>query len=570
MPEFFDAIVTKSVNAALRLALLQEPAWTRLEPQSITGDPTPGLAAAVYDPLWLMYRQWQMGEYVGENTGSPLLVHVNGEATPVTAWQPGDPSSRRPAQPLSPELPIDPFIEREATPPEALGLRQRAEAGAHLLELLTEAGFRSTARLLSECPLDPPASIDPPEHSALTPALALLQRTMPDGAKAAAQMESDTATWLESSTAKAKEAANAWLQWYRGSVAPLTTDAQESWLPDRLEYRFSLRVGTAAEQKVLRAPEHLGGTVDWHSFRLDPRGNITLPTETRVAATPVKTTVFSTPLRYSGMPASRYWQFEDGQVNFGKIETQVFDLARMCLAEFALVYANDWLAVPIDVPAGSFTQLREVAYTNTFGERFVAKEADDASRAGRFRLFRTSVVNSEESVAGLLNPPSALAAFEGRALEDVYFVRDEQANMVWAIESFVQGASGDPRNRFDEERPTNAIAEMEAEAEFQYLLQSAVPKHWIPFVPVAGSTPGSFHLRKGSLHEEDSALGALLRSTPYDLFDEETPREGVRVRRVPVLARAADGRYLRWICRRISTGRGEGSSGLVYDAALKP
>jgi hypothetical protein len=45
---------------------------------------------------------------------------------------------------------------------------------------------------------------------------------------------------------------------------------------------------------------------------------------------------------------------------------------------------------------------------------------------------------------------------------------------------------------------------------------------------------------------------------------------GVRVRRIPVLARAADGRYLRWIGRRASTGRGEGSGGLAFDSALKP
>src|SRR5262249_59695604 len=41
----------------------------------------------------------------------------------------------------------------------------------------------------------------------------------------------------------------------------------------------------------------------------------------------------STPLRYAGMPSDRYWEFEDGQVNFGKIEAQPHDLARLCLAE---------------------------------------------------------------------------------------------------------------------------------------------------------------------------------------------------------------------------------------------
>ena len=52
------------------------------------------------------------------------------------------------------------------------------------------------------------------------------------------------------------------------------------------------------------------------------------------------------------------------------------------------------------------------------------------------------------------------------------------------------------------------------------------------------------------------------------LADAEVPRKGVRVRRVPVLARRADGSYARWIARRVSVGKGEGASGLGFDAAL--
>ena len=53
------------------------PSWTRLEPQSVTGDPTPGLEARVHDPLWLLCRQWQLGELKGEDAGSPLGVELS-------------------------------------------------------------------------------------------------------------------------------------------------------------------------------------------------------------------------------------------------------------------------------------------------------------------------------------------------------------------------------------------------------------------------------------------------------------------------------------------------------------
>jgi hypothetical protein len=174
--------------------------------------------------------------------------------------------------------------------------------------------------------------------------------------------------------------------------------------------------------------------------------------------------------------------------------------------------------------------------------------------------------NPRETIPGLFIPPAALGTMEGRPLEEVVFLRDEMANMAWAVERVVQGRSGDPRTRGDEERPVNAVQDLKEGAELQYLLQTEVPRHWIPFVPIATGI-GSIALRKGTMGDRDLSLGLLLSSTPLTIRDEEIPREGLHVRRVPALARAADGRYLRWIAYRVSVGRGEGWSGLAYDGA---
>jgi hypothetical protein len=183
-------------------------------------------------------------------------------------------------------------------------------------------------------------------------------------------------------------------------------------------------------------------------------------------------------------------------------------------------------------------------------------------------MFALNVQWQDKDVPGLFIPPTAFGSLEGQALEDVMFFRDEMANMAWAVERLVQGRSGDARNRGDEERPDNSVKGLQSQAEFQYLLEPALPRNRIPFVPIATGI-STFTLRKGTMHDTDSPLGVLLRQTPYDLRDEELPRAGVRVRRLNVLARADDGRYLRWIARRVSAGRGEGSSGLAYDSALK-
>ena len=157
---------------------------------------------------------------------------------------------------------------------------------------------------------------------------------------------------------------------------------------------------------------------------------------------------------------------------------------------------------------------------------------------------------------------------EGAPIEEVIFARDETANMVWAIEHVVQGPTGDPRERRLEPQPSQDFVTAPG-TDLTYRLESQVPAWWIPMVPVANGTSGGFHLRKGSFSAVDAAQGRILAAVPLDLFEEEVPREGVVVRRVPSLARDDQGKLRRWIARRVSVARGEASSSLAWDRALR-
>lgn len=578
MSDPLDFISVRAFDAKLKAAFLRPPAWTRLEPQSISGDPSPGLEARVHDPLWLLCRQWQLGEFAGEDAGTPLLVHVKTRTLPVNAWQPGDAKAKRPPRAVDPDVPLDPGIEREPTPASRVGLRQRAEAGAYLLELLEDAGVDARDALVAACPLPVEPPVDdtlPPEQRVLPPGFEVIAAATPDGTAAAEQLEGaapNPPDWLAGADAAALEAAQVWLTWFRANVVPANPDPDDDcWIPERLEHRFSVRVGSGADQFVLRAPLHEGREIDWFTFDHEPGAELAVADEPAPAAVEeAELNMIATPLRFAGMPADRYWQFEDGQVNLGRLDAQPHDLARLCVAEFAMVYGNDWLVVPLTIRAGSFTTIAEVAYTNSFGERIVVKPAQDAARKGRFNLYQISIQDQAgKTTPGLLVPPTALGTLEGRPLEEVVFLRDEMANMAWAVERVVQSHTGDPRSRGDEERPVNAVEELRAGTELQYLLQTQVPRHWIPFVPIATGI-GTVALRKGTMSDADTSLGLLLKPTPLTIRDEEIPREGVRVKRVPALARGQDGRYLRWITRRVSVGRGEGWSGLAFDGAYKP
>ena len=178
-----EFVSINAVDPIITAIFLEPPAWTRLEPQSISGDPEPGLEARIHDPLWLLARQWQLAEFEGEDAGTPLIVQVKTQTLPVTAWQPGDPAGARPARAITPGTPLDPLIENE--PPAAeIGLRQRAEAGAYLVELLDDAGLDARAALVAACPLPVEAGTEP-----VPPSFLVIATATPDGIAAATQLE---------------------------------------------------------------------------------------------------------------------------------------------------------------------------------------------------------------------------------------------------------------------------------------------------------------------------------------------------------------------------------------------
>jgi hypothetical protein len=57
----------------------------RLEPRFPFRDLNDGVSAPLADPLWLMGRQWQLGELQGENAASPVLVRVEATSEPLLA-----------------------------------------------------------------------------------------------------------------------------------------------------------------------------------------------------------------------------------------------------------------------------------------------------------------------------------------------------------------------------------------------------------------------------------------------------------------------------------------------------
>jgi hypothetical protein len=536
--------------------------WNRIEPRARSQDMTAGLQARVYDPLWFLARQWQVGEFAGRNTGSPVSVTVASTATPFDHYATGS----EPARPYDGTVPLEALIEREAVRPQtaASDLWQTMEAGLQFSRMLDAANLsRLRPTYLTQYPLAPGAD------ASLQPLSGLVTGRVIDAVKLHADLVTAGSALPpqpalnDADLRSVLPVAQAWRAWYETLFnEPAGSD---SWSPGRMEYGFAL--GAAASTTQCVAQEYDGGAVDWYTFDRAPA-----TASSGAAATPPAATTRSAmavPATFRGMPARRFWEMEDAAVDIGALSAAAEDIGRLLLREFALIYGNDWFLVPLIVPVGSDATINSLTVADTFGvTTTIPHYVDVDGAAGPWRMFALAAADAATAAASahlLVVTPSAVAPNDGAAIEDVLMLRDDPANMVWGVERAAVGPAGAPVDRALAWK-TAAVAPPPASgAALSYRLGSTVPDYWIPFLPVAVDG-GPLQLRRGTLPTAASGpLGRLLSYPGLTIFLEELPREGVHLQRRYRSARGPDGSTSVWIGRLRSTGTGEGRSGLQFD-----
>jgi hypothetical protein len=353
-----------------------------------------------------------------------------------------------------------------------------------------------------------------------------------------------------------------WYHWCE-RLASQPVKGVVGWDAERLEYRFAVSARTSQGEAVLAVSEYAEGRLDWPAFTLaadttlGPGTAETPPTRLRRVAIP-------NPITYPGMPAPRWWEMEDARVDLGAIDAGPTDLARLLLLEFATVFGNDWFTLPVaGVRTGSLVRIEALRVVDTFGEETIA-----APFGGDWRMFHLSGADGDT----LLLAPTVAGTTEAAPVEEVLFLRDELANLAWAVERTVLGAAGRPlrRQEADTDPPR---AEPPAGGGLAYRLATDVPAHWIPLV--RETFEGSPRLARAALRrprpdgtlERLEPVGRILEPERPQLriHDHEVPREGVTVTRAWQLARDPVGGTHLWMGRRKTPGRREGSSGLRFD-----
>ncbi len=577
---------------------MADRSWDRVEPHTRSENLEEGLQARVADPLWMLARQWQLGEFRGEDAASPVHARVESRHNLLHTWRNDTPGAGG-TQRLDTSQPLETRVEAEvvATGPAAIAIA--AQAGLQFLRRLDDAGlsglradFRDEYSLvLADSDLDGLPSRQQQR-------LSLLARRALDGHLLSQARPAHLAAVVGASADPLVVQAlfDDWLL-ELGDRFQEPSGGQDAWADERLEYSFSVGVPAGQGEVVLGAPEYTGGHLDWHSFDVDTdpaashgHGSRS-PVRRRVELLPV-------PLAYAGMPASRWWEFEEGTVSFGAIEAGPADIGRLIVAEYASVYSDDWFLVPLRLPVGCLARVKRVTVLDTFGGKHVLKSTavGDAATASGERPWAWFELAGDPSASEgrtpwLLLPPALVSPLQGRPVEQVGLLRDEQANLGWAVESVIELPTGEPmRRRLSWGLARQAMLELEQGTDtplpssedddpWGYQLQSQVPPYWIPLVPepiAEGSA--EMRLRRARMLAWDDipfdwAKGPkgriLAPERALRLHEEEVPRGGLEVTRRWQLARGADGQVHLWMARQRRPGRGERGSGLAHDTMAR-
>jgi len=467
--------------------------WERIEGSSHDDELDAGVEARVADPLWMLARQWQVGELRGDDAGSPITARLAWTATRLTSYRPG---TDGPVVPIPTRQPLERVVEAAPAPSAGSArLHWSARLGAQLVRRLSRRRLDDVVAALRD------AVGAPVENDALalpgagTMTVQVLARRALDGAALLAARDATVQEALAGLPADRRTAGLEVIdEWRARTRSRFATPPVDTWDDHRLEHRFSVAAGASASETVLTAAEYTGGHLDWYSFDVDPAGRHQPESDERdpgdegdegdAGVVHGDVSAIPTPIRYAGQPAARWWAFEEGNAHFGDIAAAPGDLGRLLLADYATVYGNDWCSVPLRLPIGTIVRVDGLTVFDTMGRRTDIPPAAlldhprgdrpsdpettgpaDRSQQDR-RPFRLYELDGDPSVAAglaplLFLPPTVSGSDAGPALERVELVRDEAANLAWGIERFVEGPTGRAVDRLQHWRTSTSTSDGE-------------------------------------------------------------------------------------------------------------
>ncbi|HNB81451.1 MAG TPA: hypothetical protein PLP14_05085, partial [Chitinophagaceae bacterium] len=535
--------------------------WNRLEGRPRTHHFNRALKAEVRDAMWMLCKQWQLGELDADDAGSPVSAKIQISSTQIDQYR----AAQQAVQNYNAHIPLEVQAEQKKIPfnraGQKISIDLRLQMGNYWMQLLKSKGLTYAKEYILlygfQLPENNRQHADVYAHPEVWSRLAAVSGRSMDGYSLleklmSGQLASESVTNTDPDKSALDALGTYFLNWYRKQFVQPLDEENNAWQSDRLEYRFDCSATAEKTEKKLKAEEYHGGHLDWYSFDLDVKS-----TQIAAEALDVYTDSFiPSHVQFDGMPDTRWWKFEDQKTSFGDIKPSTTDLSKLLLMEFGLIFANDWFIVPFRLPVGSLANINGLTVRNNFGEQFwIEATEQQGGPAGIWSMYKLKALQQDNT---LFLAPTALKVHEGDALEEVVFIRDEMANMVWGIEKLVPSLHGQgmPGAESDLEvknflqaivnkNPVQESVPFAAPAYYQAMTE--VPGHWIPFLPVhIEGDNREIQLQRASMLrilEGDTLAPAKIKPSnsllreglddaspkAYFIHEEEIPRAGIRI-----------------------------------------
>ena len=590
----------------------------RIEGRTRDTNYTEALRLRVHDPLWMLARQWQMGEFRGNNAGSAVSVQCEVNY---------DDCSKDPIEPITEQ--INPRIDFIA----------KIESAIYYLDLARLVGKKDNdelkefrIKLVADYPIDwdavndtliLPDAVTTEEEKRLNKHLLSYAQTYRgkifDGSALYAYLVKNKKSVDSSIDEKFKK-------WYKKKYEPLST-TNEHWQKEDLCYE----VETNVAGNTFKGDRYQGGRLSWYSFDLEEKAESnSCDNQKTVLSLP-------TPATFASAPNKRLWQMEDRKVFVGNSVEEPSE-ANSVVMRYTTMYANDWMLFPLETQIGKYITVNGINVIDTFGDEYKidsSKRAGASENLGKFEEQWQMFTNSSKGnrrvpgLNGLYYAPQLAATIEGKPIEEVKVLRDEMANMVWGVENVVPDGCGGTLdaefyatqlgtivNDYNEAgipvhepdnivfgQNTDVVVEKNdsnvAKAKFSYQLQSSVPFNWIPFIPQRlvteqakkcpfflggremvlrrGKMPcyvysdGNFNLvpvrPQGSIMRPEVTYGKNkeVKETPMVINEEAVQATGIRLTKNYQRTRWIGGQTYQWLGIYKRQAKTEASSGLVFD-----
>lgn len=550
-------------------------AYNRLETSPYSSDYQRSLLGEVRDPLWMLARQWQVGEFEAEDGGSVFQVRVLSNRQRMDTLS----KSGTPLGGACP-LPLEYLVEREHRTPD---LTLRVEAGklfrALVEESLTLSGMwwphcleryslnkleNEAHDLHDQIQADPVASILYESlKTASLDGLALYQDIAGSSQPGFKDWVQNLPPLDEDQREEALYLGQSFQYAFEQFYGPVGNQRPDTWSPERMEYCFSLNAGQSSNE--LEARQYYQSNPDWHTF------DLTMPFSASGATREIST-FFPGRVNHIAAARGRWWEMEEKSLNLGKVPVKSTDLLTMVMLDFALVYGNDWLLLPFPLEVNSLCKVEGLLVTDVFGVHTVIRAADAQNPPSywqKWSLFNQGEKNLRGQRGSVLYlVPSLLKRQEAEPLEQVAFRRDEMANLVWAFEQKIPDALGHGQHIYETE-PNEEHALPEGGLP-RYVLGTDIPSFQIPFIPVQDKTNTQTRLQRARMYKGTHARGALLTeiSDPFYIYEEEIPKEGITVSRRWQRIRWINGQTFVWVGREKELGKGDVRSRLAFDQII--